>query len=181
MRALRNILDNMEPHFTKGGKYENWYALYEAIDTVFFQPNSTTHATAHVRDGIDLKRIMITVWACTFPAMIWGMHNLGYQSNTILAEMGATGIEGWRGSLIALFAGHDASSLWDNFIYGAVFFLPLYATVFIVGGFWEVLFAMKRGHEVNEGFFVTSVLFALSCPPSLPLCCLLYTSDAADD
>lgn len=169
MKSLRTILDDMEPHFHKGGKYESWYALYEAIDTVFYQPNSTTQSTAHVRDGIDLKRIMITVWACTFPAMIWGMYNLGYQSNIILAEMGATGIEGWRGAIIATLAGHDASSFWDNFVYGATFFLPLYATVFIVGGFWEVLFAMKRGHEVNEGFFVTSVLFALSCPPSLPL------------
>ncbi|WP_096086482.1 NADH:ubiquinone reductase (Na(+)-transporting) subunit B [Agaribacterium haliotis] len=169
MKFLRNQFDKLEPHFVKGGKFESWYALYEAIDTGLFQPNEKTASTAHVRDGIDLKRIMITVWACTFPAMIFGMYNLGLQSNTILAEMGATGIEGWRGALIALFAGHDPASLWDNLVYGAVFFLPIYMTVFIVGGFWEVLFAMKRGHEVNEGFFVTSVLFALACPPSLPL------------
>ena len=169
MKFLRNMFDNMEPHFHKGGKLESWYALYEAADTIFFQPNSVAKSTAHVRDGIDLKRIMITVWACTFPAMFFGMYNLGFQSNTILMEMGATGIEGWRGGLIALFAGHDPASLWDNMVYGAVFFVPIYMTVFIVGGFWEVLFAMKRGHEVNEGFFVTSVLFALTCPPSLPL------------
>ena len=169
MKFIRNMLDSVEPHFHQGGRYEKWYALYEAVDTIFYQPNSVTRSTAHVRDGIDLKRIMITVWLCTFPAMFFGMYNLGFQSNTILAEMGATGIEGWRGALIALFAGHDPGSLWDNLVYGAVFFVPIYATVFIVGGFWEVLFAMKRGHEVNEGFFVTSVLFALSCPPSLPL------------
>lgn len=169
MKFLRKTLDNIEPLFHKGGKYESWYALYEAVDTVFFQPNSTTKTTAHVRDGIDLKRIMITVWACTFPAMFWGMYNVGFQANTILLDLGATGIEGWRGALIALMAGHDPASMWDNMVYGAVYFLPIYATVFIVGGFWEVLFAMKRGHEVNEGFFVTSVLFALSCPPSLPL------------
>ncbi|WP_370978506.1 NADH:ubiquinone reductase (Na(+)-transporting) subunit B [Agaribacterium sp. ZY112] len=169
MKFLRNTFDKMEPHFLKGGKLESWYALYEAIDTGLFQPNDKTLANAHVRDGIDLKRIMITVWACTFPAMLWGMYNLGFQSNTILAEMGATGIEGWRGSLIGLLAGHDPASIWDNFVYGAAFFLPIYMTVFIVGGFWEVLFAMKRGHEVNEGFFVTSILFALICPPSIPL------------
>lgn len=169
MKFLRNMLDSVEPHFHKGGKYENWYALYEAVDTIFYQPNSTTQSTAHVRDGIDLKRIMITVWACTFPAMFWGMYNLGLQSNLILMDMGATGIEGWRGALIGLFAGHDPQSIWDNLVYGAAFFVPIYGTVFVVGGFWEVLFAMKRGHEVNEGFFVTSVLFALSCPPSLPL------------
>jgi len=169
VKFLRNYLDSIEPNFHKGGKYEKWYALFEAVDTVFYQPNTVTRTTSHVRDGIDLKRIMITVWACTFPAMFFGMYNLGFQSNTILLEMGATGIEGWRGAVIAMLAGHDPASLWDNLIYGAIFFVPIYMTVFIVGGFWEVLFAMKRGHEINEGFFVTSVLFALACPPSLPL------------
>jgi len=169
MKALRSMLDKMEPHFHKGGKYEKWYALYEAVDTVFYQPSDVTKTTAHVRDGIDLKRVMITVWLCVFPAMFFGMYNLGFQSNTILAEMGMSSIEGWRGAIISLLAGHNPDSIWDNFIYGAAYFLPIYATVFIVGGFWEVLFAMKRGHEVNEGFFVTSILFSLVCPPSLPL------------
>lgn len=159
----------MEPHFHKGGRYEKWYSLYEAVDTVFYKPSSVTKTTSHVRDGIDLKRIMITVWLCTFPAMFFGMYNVGLQANTILADMGMTGLDGWRGALVALFTSHNPASLWDNFILGAAYFLPIYATVFIVGGFWEVLFAMKRGHEVNEGFFVTSVLFALTCPPDLPL------------
>ncbi|VUD56354.1 Na(+)-translocating NADH-quinone reductase subunit B [Thalassocella blandensis] len=169
MKFLRNILDNMEPHFHHGGKWEKWYALYEAVDTIFYQPNTVTRTTAHVRDGIDLKRIMITVWACAFPAMFYGMYNLGFQANTVLAEMGATSIEGWRGALILMLAGHDPSSIWDNLIYGAAFFVPIYFITFVVGGFWEVLFAVKRGHEINEGFFVTSILFALTCPPDLPL------------
>ncbi len=167
--GLRTILDNMEPHFTKGGKYESWYALYEAVDTVFYRPSSVTNNTSHVRDGIDLKRMMITVWMCTFPAMFYGMYNVGFQANTIMADLSLAAIEGWRGGIIELLAGYDASSVWDNMIHGAAYFLPIYATVFIVGGFWEVLFAMKRGHEVNEGFFVTSILFALICPPDLPL------------
>lgn len=169
MKILRNLLDSIEPHFHKGGKLESWYALYEAADTIFFQPNDVTKTTAHVRDGVDLKRVMITVWLCVFPAMFYGMYNLGFQANTVLADMGATSVEGWRGALIGLLAGHNPASIWDNFIYGAAYFLPIYAVVFIVGGFWEVLFAMKRGHEINEGFFVTSILFALTCPPSLPL------------
>ena len=167
--SLRKILDDMEPHFHKGGKYESWYALYEAIDTVFYRPGSVTKTTAHVRDGIDLKRIMITVWMCTFPAMFWGMYNVGFQANTIMADMGLAAVEGWRGLFIEALAGYDPNSVWDNMWHGAAYFLPIYATVFAVGGFWEVLFAMKRGHEVNEGFFVTSILFALTCPPSLPL------------
>jgi Na+-transporting NADH:ubiquinone oxidoreductase subunit B len=72
--------------------------------------------------------------------------------------------------LLPLLAGQlDVNSIWDCMAFGALYFVPVYATVFIVGGFWEVLFAMKRGHEVNEGFFVTSILFALILPPSVPL------------
>ncbi|WP_028670011.1 NADH:ubiquinone reductase (Na(+)-transporting) subunit B [Saccharospirillum impatiens] len=166
--GLRSTLDNMAPLFEKGGKHEKWYALYEAVDTIFYMPNSVTRTTAHVRDGLDLKRIMITVWLCTFPAMFWGMWNLGFQANTAI-EAGMAVNQGWREALISLFAGHDPSSIWDNLIYGAAYFVPIYAVTFIVGGFWEVTFAMVRGHEVNEGFFVTSVLFALICPPTLPL------------
>ena len=162
--GLRSTLDNLEPHFKPGGKYESWYALYEAVDTILYSPSSVTKSSAHVRDGIDLKRIMITVWFCTFPAMFYGMYNVGYQANEVIAA-GGYSLEGWRGAIVANLGGFNPNSLWDNFLYGAVHFLPLYAITFIVGGFWEVLFAMKRGHEINEGFFVTSILFALTLPP----------------
>jgi Na+-transporting NADH:ubiquinone oxidoreductase subunit B len=167
--SLRRFLDSLEPHFHKGGRFEKWYALYEAADTIFYKPADVTKTSSHVRDGIDLKRIMITVWLCTFPAMFFGMYNVGLQANTILAGSEQLAIEGWRGAILATITGFDPGSLWDNFMLGFMYFVPIYATVFIVGGFWEVLFAMKRGHEVNEGFFVTSVLFALTCPPDLPL------------
>lgn len=167
--ALRKFFDKLEPHFEKGGKFERWYPLYEAVDTIFYQPGSVTRTTAHVRDGIDLKRIMITVWLCVFPAMFFGMWNVGYQANTFLMEQGLTMDEGLRASFIAALAGNDPSSIWDNIIYGAAYFIPIYFVTFVVGGFWEVLFATVRKHEVNEGFFVTSILFALICPPDLPL------------
>lgn len=169
MRFLRHLLDKIEPQFHKGGKLEALYPVYEAIDTALYRPPHTTKTTAHVRDGIDLKRIMITVWLCTFPAMFYGMYNLGFQANTAMAQMGLTAVMDWHGGIIELFAGYNPNSVWDCLWHGAAYFLPLYATVFIVGGFWEVLFASIRGHEVNEGFFVTSVLFALICPPDLPL------------
>ncbi len=169
MAGLRKVLDDIAPHFHKGGKFEGLYALYEAVDTIFYRPSDVTKTTSHVRDGIDLKRMMITVWLCTFPAMFYGMFNVGLQANTIMADMGMVEAEGWRHMIISLFAGYDPSSIWDNMIHGAAYFLPIYLVVFAVGGLWEVLFAMVRGHEVNEGFFVTSVLFSLSCPPSLPL------------
>lgn len=166
---LRKLLDNVEPHFTPGGKYESWYALYEAVDTIFYRPSSVTKGASHVRDGIDLKRIMITVWLATFPAMFYGMYNVGHQANDILAAGEILAGDGWRITMTAMFAGFDPNSIWDCFVHGAFYFVPIYLTTFIVGGFWEVLFAAKRGHEINEGFFVTSVLFALTCPPNIPL------------
>jgi Na+-transporting NADH:ubiquinone oxidoreductase subunit B len=169
--SLRALLDRMEPSFHPGGKYENFYALYEAVDTIFYAPGTTTQTTAHVRDGIDLKRIMITVWLCTFPAMFVGAYFLG--QNAIEAiNAGALAPAGLQGALISLFAGAnywEAPGLWSFMVYGFAHFLPIYLTVFLVGGFWEVLFASVRKHEVNEGFFVTSVLFSLTCPPDLPL------------
>lgn len=164
---LRSTLDKLEPHFLKGGKLEKMYPLYEAIDTGLYSPPSVTNNTAHVRDGIDLKRIMITVWACTFPAMFFGMYNIGLQANEAIAAGLGAPIEGWREFIIALLggAGHNPAVFWDNFAFGASYFLPIYAVTFIVGGFWEVIFATVRKHEVNEGFFVTSVLFALTLPP----------------
>ena len=166
---MRKLLDKLEPNFKKGGKWEGWYALYEAIDTGLFKPADVTKNSAHVRDNIDLKRVMITVWLCTFPTMFFGMWNIGFQANNIMADMGMASQEGLRGLFIGLLAGYDASSIWDNMVHGAAYFIPIYMVTFIVGGFWEVLFASVRGHEVNEGFFVTSVLFALCCPPDLPL------------
>lgn len=166
--GLRSTLDNLEPHFKPGGRYESWYALYEAVDTIFYSPNHVTRSSAHVRDGVDLKRIMITVWFATFPAMFYGMWNLGFQANEVLAATGGQ-LDGWRGDVVGALGGYDVNSVWHCFLFGALHFLPLYVVTFVVGGFWEVLFAMKRGHEVNEGFFVTSVLFALTLPPDLPL------------
>ena len=165
--GLRKIIDNIEHHFQEGGRFQKWYPLFEVFDTFLYAPDDLTRSTAHVRDGVDLKRIMITVWLAAFPAMFYGMYNLGFQANGVLPA--GQGVEGWHGYLIELLAGYDASSLWDCFWYGAVFFLPIYIVTFLVGISWEVLFAMRRGHEVNEGFFVTSILFALTCPPDMPL------------
>ncbi|MCE8019795.1 NADH:ubiquinone reductase (Na(+)-transporting) subunit B [Halomonas sp. MCCC 1A11036] len=169
MMGIRQTLDNLEPHFHKGGKYEKWYPLYEAVDTIFYAPPSVTKTTAHVRDGVDLKRIMITVWLCTFPAMFFGMWNAGWMANAAIAD-GYASMGGWREAILMILAsGHNPDSLWANFVLGATYFLPIYLVTFAVGGFWEVVFAVKRGHEVNEGFFVTSVLYALILPATIPL------------
>ncbi|MFT4748533.1 MAG: Na+-transporting NADH:ubiquinone oxidoreductase subunit B [Pseudohongiellaceae bacterium] len=167
--GLRRVLDDLEPHFKPGGKYETWYALFEAVDTIFYSPSKVTVAEPHVRDGVDLKRVMITVWVAAFFPMFYGMYNLGFQANMAIEAMGLQGSGDWHEGIISLFAGHNPASLWDNVVYGAAHYIPIYAVVFVVGGFWEVLFATKRGHEINEGFFVTSILFTLIVPPDLPL------------
>ena len=169
--GLRELLDRIGHLVEKGGKYEKFHSIYEAIDTFYYRPSSVTKTTAHVRDGIDLKRMMVAVWVCTFPVIFFGMWNIGYQANKAFAaspELLASQ-DNWRMALIRMLAGFDYASIWDNLLQGATWFLPIYLVTFVVGIAWEMLFASVRKHEVNEGFFVTSVLFALTMPPSIPL------------
>ncbi|KJG19092.1 NADH:ubiquinone reductase (Na(+)-transporting) subunit B [Photobacterium angustum] len=174
--SLKSFLDNQSPKFKPGGRYQTFYPLFEAVETIFYTPGQVNKGITHVRDSIDLKRIMIMVWLAVFPAMIWGMYNIGQQSsNALLYGLDATAAQqaldsSWRlswvwGSLDAV----QQSSWISDLLVGASYFFPVYLTVFIVGGFWEVLFAIIRRHEVNEGFFVTSILFALILPPTIPL------------
>ena len=167
---MKKFFEDIEPQFEKGGKFEAWYALYEAVATGLFTPGQVNKGQTHVRDSIDLKRIMITVWLAVFPAMFWGMYNIGFQATDALAA-GYALPDTWQVGLFEMLGGSlSAESGWFTMmLYGAVFFLPIYATVFIVGGFWEVLFASVRKHEVNEGFFVSSILFALILPATIPL------------
>ncbi len=169
--GLRSLLDRLAPHFEEGGRLHRWFALYEATDTFLYRPGSVTRSTAHVRDCLDLKRMMILVWLCTFPAMFFGMWNVGYQANLAFAAQPdlLAAQTGWRFEVLRHLAGFNPSSVWHNLLGGALWFVPIYAVTFAVGGFWEVLFATIRRHEVNEGFFVTSVLFALTQPPTIPL------------
>ena len=168
--SLKDTLERIEPQFEKGGKYEKWYALYEAVATILYTPGTVTQSRTHVRDRIDLKRIMILVWMMTFPAMFWGMYNVGNQAALALAE-GYQLADVWQVGLFHLLGGElGADAGWGaKMWYGACWYLPIYAFTFIVGGFWEVLFASIRKHEVNEGFFVTSVLFSLILPATTPL------------
>jgi Na+-transporting NADH:ubiquinone oxidoreductase subunit B len=168
--SLLKFIEKIEPNFEKGGKYESFYALYEAVATIFYTPGKVNKGKTHVRDSIDLKRIMIFVWLCTFPAMFFGMYNIGFQAQSAIAD--GFGIpQMWQVDLFESFGlslTPDANLL-TLMIYGACFYLPIYICVFATGGFWEVLFASIRGHEINEGFFVSSVLLALSLPPTIPL------------
>jgi Na+-transporting NADH:ubiquinone oxidoreductase subunit B len=170
--GLKAFIEKVEPDFEPGGKYEKFYALYEAAATIFYTPGKVNKANTHVRDSIDLKRIMIMVWMATFPAMFYGMYNIGAQANEAILLGGGTLPDMWQAALFTALGGQIGvadASIMTLFFYGACFWLPIYAVTFAVGGFWEVLFASVRKHEVNEGFFVTSVLFALTLPATVPL------------
>jgi Na+-transporting NADH:ubiquinone oxidoreductase subunit B len=170
MRKLRRILDRVHPYFAKGGPYHRFYAVYEAVDTFLYTPSDVTRGAPHLRDGIDLKRVMIFVLVAALPAILVGLWNTGFQANTAMATLGVQGTQGWRGVVLGwLGVGNDPASIWDNFLLGCAYFIPIYAVTFAVGIFWEILFAAVRNHEVNEGFFVTSLLYALILPATIPL------------
>ncbi len=170
MKFLREFLDKQEHLFQKGGKLEFLYPLYEAADTFLYTPGQVTRTGSHVRDGMDLKRMMITVVIALFPVMIFAMYNTGYQANLALQQTGATTVGGWHGELAAwLGIPHDPANIFGNLALGAVFFLPIYLVTLAVGGLWETLFAVIRKHEITEGFLVTSALFPLILPPTIPL------------
>ncbi len=172
--GLKHFIEKIEPAFLPGGKYEKWYALFEATATFLYTPGTVTHKASHVRDALDSKRMMVLVWLSLFPAMFYGMYNVGAQAILATDALGTLqqAISGhWQYALShALGADLTLSAGWaSKMLLGATYFLPIYLTIFLVGGFWEVLFAMVRKHEINEGFFVTSILLALIVPPTLPL------------
>jgi Na+-transporting NADH:ubiquinone oxidoreductase subunit B len=168
--GLRRYIDtNIAPHFHKGGRFERWYTFYEMFDTMLYSPPNVTRGDTHVRDAIDLKRVMMTVWFCAWPAMLFGIWNVGAQANALIASSGAAPIPGWRTDLVAALTGFDPNSFASNALYGLVYYVPIVVVTYLTGFLWEGLFAWKRGHEVNEGFFVTGILFSLTVPPTIPL------------
>ena len=168
--GLRQWLDSIEPQFLKGGRYERYYALFEMIDTLLYTPKTVTQFAPHARVSLDLKRTMTYVVLATIPCVLWGLWNTGYQANLVLAGLGLESTEGWRGWILEAFGiGYNPGNPFACFIHGFLFFFPIYVVTLAAGGLCEVAFAMVRGHEVNEGFFVTSILYVLILPASTPL------------
>jgi Na+-transporting NADH:ubiquinone oxidoreductase subunit B len=168
--GLRKFIDErIAPHFHEGGRLQRYYVFYEMFDTMLYSPAATTRAASHVRDGIDLKRVMMTVWLAALPALLFGMYNTGYQANLQIVEFGHAPLPGWRTDMVMLLTGFDHTNAAANFLHGAVFYVPIFIVTYLGGFIWEGLFAWKRGHEVNEGFFVTGILFTLILPPTIPL------------
>jgi len=168
--ALRNFFNTLEPHFQKDGKYKKFYPIFEMVETIFFTSNTVTKAAPHARSFVDMKRIMTYVVISTIPCVLWALYNTGFQTNAALSSLNPDDFNGWRIFLLqAIGIGLDPNSIWANVAHGSLYFVPIYLTTLIAGGVCEVVFATVRGHEVNEGFLVTSMLFALTLPASTPL------------
>ena len=170
MRRLRHWLDRLEPLFVKGGRYEKFQVVFEMVDTLLYSPADVTRTSPHIRDGIDLKRVMFYVVLALVPCILVGLWNTGYQANQAMLDVGIAEAPGWRGMVLKTFGiGYAPDNVLACFWHGFLYFFPIYFVTLVVGGLWEVLFAAVRNHEVNEGFFVTSALFALVVPASIPL------------
>ncbi len=171
MKPLRAFLDRIAPYFQKGEKLEKLYPLYEVIDTFFYTSAEVTPGRCHVRDAMDLKRVMSAVLVALIPCVVMAMYNTGLQANTAMQTVADVAeAPGWRGVVLGLLGvGYDPGSLWDNLLHGAAYFIPIYVVCMAVGIGWEVLFAVVRKHEVNEGLFVTGLLFPLTLPATIPL------------
>ena len=150
MRLFRKILNSVKPHFLEGGKLEKMYPAYDAFETFLFVPDHTTKSGSHIRDGIDLKRTMITVVIALLPALFFGMWNIGYQHYEI-----ALGIKD--------------TPLLDSFMFGFWKMLPMILVSYGVGLGIEFAFASFRGHQVNEGYLVTGLLIPMVMPVDVPL------------
>ena len=148
MNGLRNFVDKIKPTFEKGGKLGFLHSTFDAFETFLFVPNTVTKRGAHVRDCVDLKRVMIMVVLALVPAMLFGIWNTGYQHSL------AFGLD-W--------------GFWNIVLYGLVKVLPLYVVSYLVGLGIEFVSAQIQGHEVNEGYLVSGMLIPLIVPVDVPL------------
>ena len=173
MKMLRELLDRLHPLFDKGGKLEKLYPLYEAGDTFLYTPGSVTKGLTHIRDALDLKRMMTMVVISLIPCTLFGMWNVGHQANIAIQALLATNkvpYFDWHHAIHKSMGWeHNPSSVLDCFVLGAMYFLPIYVVCMTAGGICEVIFSVVRKHEINEGFLVTGLLFPLTLPPDIPL------------
>jgi len=145
---LLKLLLKVRPNFEEGGRFRYFWAIYEATETILFSTDERTKSGPHIRDHLDIKRVMILVVVALLPCYVFGMFNVGYQ---------------------AALANGESRLWWENAFTGFKIILPIIIITFISGAFWEILFAVVRKHEISEGFLVTCALIPLIMPPTIPL------------
>ena len=170
MSVLRSVLDAGAKPFQKGAPLEFAYPLYEALDTFLLTPGKVTKGASHVRDGLDLKRMMMTVVIALLPCVFMAMYNTGYQAHLAIRD-GALPLDTWQTQVMGAlgYGSWDPGDLVACVLHGALYYVPVLLVTFLVGGNCEALFAIVRKHEINEGFLVTGMLFPLVLPPTIPL------------
>ena len=148
MNWLLKLLLKVRPNFEEGGRFRYFWAIYEATETILFSTDERTKSGPHIRDHLDIKRVMILVVVALLPCYVFGMFNVGYQ---------------------AALANGESRLWWENAFTGFKIIFPIIIITFISGAFWEILFAVVRKHEISEGFLVTCALIPLIMPPTIPL------------
>ena len=148
MRALKNYIDKIKPHFEKGGKYEKLHSLFDGFETFLFVPSKTSATGVHIHDAIDAKRIMSTVIVALLPALLFGMYNVGYQHYLAIGQ---------------------EASFFSIFLFGFLAVLPKVIVSYVVGLGIEFIVAQIKGHEIQEGFLVSGMLIPLIVPIDTPL------------
>ncbi|MBL1280703.1 MAG: NADH:ubiquinone reductase (Na(+)-transporting) subunit B [Fluviicola sp.] len=154
MKFLENIVHKMEPKFAKGGKLEKWNPIFESFTTLVFTPAHVTSKGTHIRDGVDLKRTMMTVIIALLPCLLFGIYNTGHWE--MVAAAGDRSLDFW-------------SNGGDKMIAGLIVVLPLIVVSYGVGLTIEFIFGMKNGHSLHEGFLVSGLLIPLIMPADVPL------------
>jgi len=145
---LRKYVDQLKPHFSKGGKFEKLHSVFDGFETFLFTPNITSKRGTHIHDAIDSKRTMIVVVLAMVPALLFGMYNVGYQHYLAIGQ---------------------EVGFWEMFLFGALAVLPTVVVSYVVGLGIEFVIAQIKGHEVQEGFLVSGMLIPLIVPIDTPL------------
>ena len=142
-------MNKIEPSFRPGGKLAKLESVYDGMETFLFTPNATSQSGAHIHDGNDMKRTMITVVVALIPALLFGMYNIGYQHYLAIGQSN----EGW----------------FTMFLYGLLAMLPVIIVSYGVGLGIEFISAQIHHKEIQEGFLVTGILIPLIVPINTPL------------
>ncbi len=167
MKPLRRFFDTVKPRFTQGGSLEKYFPIYDVFENLFYSSDKRTFGSVHIRDSIDLQKVMVVVWMATFPAMFYGMYNLGYQSLSAFEQIGSIDKNDWHFFFIDLLCNYNPKSILDCIWFGACYFIPIYVVTFLVGIAWEVVFAKLAHGSIPIIFFLLKCF--IKAPSLLPI------------
>lgn len=168
---LRKFLDYQLSLAEKGKPLHKLRPLITAGDTFLYEAPINTTKGPHIRDAIDVKRWMMIVVIALIPCILWAIWNTGMQS-FVYGSGNYRLMEEYLSSSLSFDGYLDFAMKNDRYLtiikLGLAAILPLVLISYLVGGFWEAVFACVRGHEISEGFLVTGILYVLILPSTIP-------------